>query len=156
MYNKKGPVSRSYTICAFASSSNSSQPYPTTTPTASSETPSAPMHHTSPQMHHSPKKCNTRDAKCNTPLPKCITALLKCFNCIKKESQPQIKTPPMGRCFNLNNLRWDRTGAGVNDMPGACQSRDPACSAEQVDPLQVHHSIRNAVQQGGVSYCLFF
>ena len=28
----------------------------------------------------------------------------------------------------------------MNDVPGARQSRDPACAAAQVDPLQVHQS----------------
>ena len=33
-----------------------------------------------------------------------------------------------------------RTGAGVNDVPGARQSRDLACAAAQVDSPHLHHS----------------
>ena len=32
----------------------------------------------------------------------------------------------------------------MNDVPGARQSRDPACAAAQVDPLQVHHDTPGA------------
>ena len=39
-------------------------------------------------------------------------------------------------CFGLSP--GDRTGAVVNDVPGARQSRDPASAAAEVDPLQVH------------------
>ena len=33
-----------------------------------------------------------------------------------------------------------RTGAGVNGVPGARQSRDPACAAAQVDSPRLHQS----------------
>ncbi len=45
---------------------------------------------------------------------------------------------PTGVLFFFVLLPGDRTGAGVNDVPGARQSRDLACAAAQVDPLQVH------------------
>ncbi len=53
----------------------------------------------------------------------------------------QIREPPRrGGSLIWYISRGDRTGAGVNEAPGAPQSRDPACAAAQVDPLQVHQN----------------
>ena len=52
----------------------------------------------------------------------------------------QKETAPIGCCLFLAFLPGDRTGAGVNDVPGARQRRDLAYAAAQVDPLQVHHN----------------
>jgi len=40
-----------------------------------------------------------------------------------------------GFCFYMMKSMGTCTGAEVNDMPVACQSRDPACPAGQASPL---------------------
>ena len=43
----------------------------------------------------------------------------------------------LARAAFIIEVHGDRTGAAVNDVPGARQSRDLACAAAQVDPLRV-------------------
>ena len=47
-------------------------------------------------------------------------------------------------CF-LHRKGRIRTGAGANDMPGACQSRDPACPAGQVESRTLRHVVADFV-----------
>ena len=49
-----------------------------------------------------------------------------------------MNTRPTPGCF-LHRKGRIRTGAGVNDMPGACQSCDPACPAGQVESCTLCH-----------------
>ncbi len=41
----------------------------------------------------------------------------------------------------------------MNDVPGARQSRDPACAAAQVDPLQVHQNEK--YPSGYFLFCIY-
>ena len=42
--------------------------------------------------------------------------------------------------FHTRKKEGIRTGAGVNDVPVARQSRDPACPAGQVESLRLHQT----------------
>ena len=55
-------------------------------------------------------------------------------------------------CFGLSP--GDRTGAVVNDVPGARQSRDPASAAAEVDPLQVHQKRDSTHRVLSLFWCL--
>jgi len=50
-----------------------------------------------------------------------------------------MKDPPEGGSFIFASKQGSRTGAVVNDVPGARQSRDPACAAAQVNSPRLHH-----------------
>ena len=55
----------------------------------------------------------------------------------------RTKTPiPLWGVGVLPLIRGIRTGAGVNDVPGARQSRDPASAAAEVESLQRRHGLR--------------
>ena len=54
-------------------------------------------------------------------------------------SAKKKQSPRRGGCFFLILGKGIRTGAGVNDMPGACQSRDPASAAAEVESLSLRH-----------------
>ena len=75
-------------------------------------------------------------------------------NSIKAVQQIQIREPPRrGGSLIWYISQGDRTGAGVNEAPGAPQSRDPACAAAQVDPFQVHRVVADCISFATTFLC---
>ncbi len=54
--------------------------------------------------------------------------------------------PARGGRFVLAVFSRIRTGAVVNGVPGALQSRDPACSAEQVESCTLRQKTRRCLK----------
>ena len=74
-------------------------------------------------------------------------------NSIKAVQQIQIREPPRrGGSLIWYISQGDRTGAGVNEAPGAPQSRDPACAAAQVNSPHLHQ--KEIRLYGGFSFCI--
>ena len=100
-------------------------------------------------MARCPSFCNNRcDDSFFCELEKLNHLHPKVVHCIKVHVLCQ-ENPKGHWPFGFSSLLGDSKGAGVNDMPVACQSRDPARSAERANPRWSTKRITRRGAEGG-------